>query len=84
MDDWEVEGENYYLHEGDTMSYPNADLFGYIEDDVCGICYPLGCDDPDGHLGVPQGYEPNRDRGCRCGSDSHGGDCMCFEFDYED
>ena len=48
-------------------------------DDNCQICYPFGCDDPDAHLGIPAGYSPMRDRGCRCGSDSHGGDCMCFE-----
>lgn len=52
-------------------------------DDVCNVCYPLGCDDPDMHLGAPSEYTPLKNRGCTCGADFDGRDCMCFEFDYE-
>jgi hypothetical protein len=47
------------------------------------MCFPFDCDDPDNHLAheVDSRYTPNRNRGCRCGSDFHGGDCMCHEFD---
>lgn len=47
----------------------------------CPLCRPFDCDDPDTHLGheIPAYLTPAKERGCRCGSDSHGGDCMCFE-----
>lgn len=47
--------------------------------DTCQICYPLGCDDPDAHMGAPSEYTPLKNRGCRCGADFDGRDCMCFE-----
>lgn len=49
------------------------------EDDYCAICAPFACDDPDRHLGVPSEYTPLRNRGCHCGADFDGRDCMCFE-----
>jgi hypothetical protein len=42
----------------------------------CPMCRPFDCDDPDVHLGVPEQY---RTRGCHCGADFDGRDCMCFE-----
>lgn len=45
----------------------------------CRVCAPLACDDPDNHLGVPSEYTPLKNRGCRCGADAGGWDCMCFE-----
>jgi hypothetical protein len=45
----------------------------------CGQCAPFDCDDPDRHLGVPAEYTPLKNRGCRCGADYDGRDCMCFE-----
>ena len=45
----------------------------------CAICAPFDCDDPDNHLGVPSKYTPLRNRGCHCGADIDGRDCMCFE-----
>jgi len=50
-------------------------------DDECPICYPLGCDDPDNHMGhdIDPRYTPLRNRGCHCGADFDGRDCMCFE-----
>jgi len=48
-------------------------------DDVCKMCYPFDCDDPDRHLGVPSEYTPLKNRGCHCGADFDGRDCMCFE-----
>ena len=45
----------------------------------CRLCAPLACDDPDRHLGVPSEYTPLANRGCRCGADLDGRDCMCFE-----
>jgi hypothetical protein len=45
----------------------------------CRICAPLACDDPDKHLGVPSEYTPLANRGCHCGADLDGRDCMCFE-----
>jgi hypothetical protein len=47
--------------------------------DECRLCSPFPCDDPDRHLGVPAAYTPLRNRGCRCGADFDGRDCMCFE-----
>lgn len=52
--------------------------------DYCAICAPFACDDPDRHLGVPpdsegRSYTPLKDRGCHCGADFDGRDCMCFE-----
>lgn len=52
---------------------------GELMDNECGICYPFGCDDPDMHLGVPSEYTPLKNRGCTCGADFDGRDCMCFE-----
>jgi hypothetical protein len=49
------------------------------DDAVCSLCAPLPCDDPDRHLGVPSCYTPLANRGCRCGADFDGRDCMCFE-----
>lgn len=49
------------------------------DDMECKICAPLGCDDPDRHLGVPSEYTPLKNRGCHCGADFDGRDCMCFE-----
>jgi hypothetical protein len=48
----------------------------------CPMCAPFDCDDPDRHLGVPSEYTPLRNRGCRCGADFDGRDCMCFEGTY--
>jgi hypothetical protein len=48
-------------------------------DQECPVCRPLGCDDPDRHMGVPSRYTPLANRGCRCGADFDGRDCMCFE-----
>ena len=45
----------------------------------CRVCYPFACDDPDNHLGVPSEYTPLANRGCTCGADKDGRDCMCFE-----
>jgi hypothetical protein len=45
----------------------------------CRICAPFDCDDPDIHLGVPSRYTPLANRGCHCGADRDGRDCMCFE-----
>jgi hypothetical protein len=45
----------------------------------CPVCAPFACDDPDRHLGVPSEYTPLANRGCRCGADLDGRDCMCFE-----
>jgi hypothetical protein len=46
----------------------------------CPICGPhVACDDPDRHLGVPPEYAPLAARGCHCGADIDGRDCMCFE-----
>lgn len=47
----------------------------------CRICAPFDCDDPDRHLAheVPSEYTPLRNRGCVCGADFDGRDCMCFE-----
>lgn len=47
--------------------------------DFCPTCAPFACDDPDRHLGVPSEYTPLRNRGCHCGADLDGRDCMCFE-----
>jgi hypothetical protein len=49
------------------------------DEERCMICWPLGCDDPDAHLGVPSKYTPLKNRGCICGADVTGADCMCFE-----
>jgi hypothetical protein len=46
----------------------------------CRLCAPFDCDDPDRHLGVPSEYTPLKNRGCRCGADFDGRDCMCFEY----
>ena len=45
----------------------------------CPECAPFPCDDPDRHLGVPSEYTPLKNRGCYCGADLDGRDCMCFE-----
>ena len=45
----------------------------------CPECAPFACDDPDRHLGVPSEYTPLRNRGCHCGADFDGRDCMCIE-----
>ena len=45
----------------------------------CALCAPFACDDPDRHLGVPSKYTPLANRGCTCGADIDGRDCMCFE-----
>lgn len=45
----------------------------------CRQCAPFACDDPDNHLGLPSEYTPLKNRGCRCGADAGGWDCMCFE-----
>lgn len=50
-------------------------------DDECHMCYPLACDDPDRHMGVSSEYTPLANKGCRCGADFDGRDCMCFEGD---
>jgi hypothetical protein len=51
------------------------------DDAVCRQCYPQDCDNPDIHLGVPSYLTPLKNRGCRCGADFDGRDCMCFEGD---
>lgn len=51
----------------------------YDTEDGCAICAPFACDDPDRHLGVPSKYTPLKNRGCHCGADLDGRDCMCFE-----
>lgn len=62
------------------MTKPTTDLDDQIDLDAeCKMCAPFDCDDPDRHMGVPSRYTPLKNRGCRCGADSHGGDCMCFE-----
>lgn len=47
----------------------------------CPMCHPFPCDDPDNHLAheVPMDLTPLRARGCTCGADFDGRDCMCFE-----
>lgn len=52
-----------------------------IDLDDCPRCYPLGCDcsDFDRPNDVPSRYTPLRNRGCHCGADFDGRDCMCFE-----
>lgn len=45
----------------------------------CPLCRPFDCDDPDNHLGVPSEYTPLKNKGCTCGADLTGADCMCFE-----
>lgn len=50
-----------------------------MEDTVCKICAPFDCDDPDHHLGVDPKYTPLKNKGCHCGADFTGADCMCFE-----
>lgn len=47
----------------------------------CRRCYPMGCDcdDMDRPEMVPSEYTPLRNRGCHCGADYDGRDCMCFE-----
>lgn len=49
----------------------------------CPSCRPFPCDDPDGHLSheIPSRFTPLRNRGCHCGADFDGRDCMCFEGD---
>lgn len=46
---------------------------------TCNVCFPFDCDDQDRHLGVPSEYAPLKNRGCTCGADFDGRDCMCFE-----
>ena len=46
---------------------------------ICTMCYPFDCDNPDYHLGVPEEYTPLKNRGCHCGADFDGRDCMCHE-----
>ena len=48
----------------------------------CRMCAPFDCEDPDRHLGVPSRYTPLKNRGCHCGADFDGRDCMCFEGGY--
>lgn len=50
-------------------------------EDYCPRCYPLGCDcsDADRPEAVPSEYTPLRNKGCHCGADFDGRDCMCFE-----
>lgn len=47
----------------------------------CPMCAPFACDDPDVHLAheIPSEYTPLKNRGCTCGADFNGRDCMCFE-----
>ena len=49
----------------------------------CAMCAPFDCDDPDNHLRheIPAEYTPLANRGCHCGADFDGRDCMCFEGD---
>jgi len=54
-------------------------LFDALEPGGCPMCRPFACDDPDNHLGVPERYTPLRNRGCTCGADFDGRDCLCFE-----
>jgi hypothetical protein len=56
-----------------------APLVSPDDPDYCPACAPFACDDPDRHLGVPSEFTPLRNRGCRCGADLDGRDCMCFE-----
>lgn len=59
---------------------PSADdLFAGLEPGGCPQCRPFACDDPDNHLGVDPKYTPLKNRGCMCGADFDGRDCMCFE-----
>ena len=50
-------------------------------DDYCPRCHPLGCDCSDAERpeAVDPKYTPLRNRGCHCGADFDGRDCMCFE-----
>lgn len=50
-----------------------------LDDSGCAVCRPFPCDDPDRPLGAPSDYTPLRNRGCHCGADFDGRDCMCFE-----
>jgi hypothetical protein len=52
-----------------------------LDADDCPRCRPFPCDCSDAQRpeAVPSRYTPLRNRGCRCGADFHGGDCMCFE-----
>ena len=56
-----------------------APLVPPADPDYCPACAPFACDDPDRHLGVPSEFTPLRNRGCHCGADLDGRDCMCFE-----
>lgn len=79
---WDVSGEPEYF---DCCGvYGRCVCDDTDEDDgpydtQCAICAPFDCDDPDNHLGVPSKYTPLKNRGCRCGADAGGWDCMCFE-----
>lgn len=47
----------------------------------CGLCHPFDCDDPDRHMGVPTYLTPLANRGCHCGADYDGRDCLCFDLE---
>ena len=57
------------------------DALGRNPDMNCALCAPFTCDDPDVHLAheIPSRYTPLKNRGCHCGADFDGRDCMCFE-----
>ena len=68
-DDWD--------DDEDELS-PDASDF-IAEEDVCKICAPFACDDPDAHLGVPSEHTPLRNQVCHCGADLDGRDRLCFD-----
>jgi hypothetical protein len=68
--------ESEYMQE---PKEPDGDFKSGANPGDCFICRPFACDDPDNHLGVPSEYTPLKNRGCRCGADAGGWDCMCFE-----
>ncbi len=74
---WDLTAHKYeYSNKGRGPMHPEDP--GDLSMD-CRICYPLACDDPDNHLGVPSEYTPLANKGCHCGADRDGRDCMCFE-----
>ena len=66
---------------GQMVEIPDTNTQAVIRTISCAQCAPFDCDNPDVHLAheVPAEYTPLRNRGCHCGADFHGGDCMCFE-----
>jgi len=55
--------------------------FNWFAEEHCPRCYPHGCDCEDAERpeAVDPRFTPLRNRGCHCGADYSGRDCMCFE-----